>query len=255
MNEPSYSDRKRIGGSPQAALSNSFKLDTGAILKEAWEKSQANRWPLLQGALVAFAIAFLVALVIFSFASEGSEETTMLLTLFVLQAIVVPPFIAALNVMGIQRSVGRDIKSSDVFMFWRNPWALLTANIFALIIVGIGQFLASVPILTMIWSLVFQAAFSFVLPLVAFDALGPFRAIHVSALVVFRRLLQFLLIYGVMLGLFLLALIPFGLGLIWIIPMFYTLKGILYREIFGVEADSVVVSESSNHDDSDNFTA
>ena len=50
-------------------------------------------------------------------------------------------------------------------------------------------------------------------------------------------------------GALFLAIIPFGLGLIWMLPMIYNLIGVVYKEIIGV-----TVIEKNRPEPSDNIS-
>ena len=48
-----------------------------------------------------------------------------------------------------------------------------------------------------------------------------------------------------MLALFFLALIPMGIGLIWVAPLYFNLKGILYRDLCGVAVEVTEVADNA----------
>ena len=63
------------------------------------------------------------------------------------------------------------------------------------------------------------------------------------------------LLHGVMLALFFLALIPMGLGLIWVAPLYFNCKGILYRDLCGVAVEVTEVASGNGGQGPDHFNA
>lgn len=62
----------------------------------------------------------------------------------------------------------------------------------------------------------------------------PAKAIFTSIKVVNHQWLNFVKLYAVFFLLLLLVLITFGIAMIWVAPFYYNVKGILYRDIFGL---------------------
>ncbi|MGL6349110.1 MAG: hypothetical protein ACRC2U_04525, partial [Aeromonas sp.] len=67
--------------------------------------------------------------------------------------------------------------------------------------------------------------------------LTPVQAILVSFKLCIRAWPSIVLFHCVMVVLFLLALIPMGLGLIWVAPLYFNCKGILYRDLCGIQVE------------------
>ncbi len=96
-------------------------------------------------------------------------------------------------------------------------------------------------------SLYLFICFSLTYPLIAEKKLPPIEAIIVSFKLVNKGLNQFLLLFSLLAILFFIAIIPAGLGLIFFMPFYYNLMGIVYRQLCGV---GVVATETSSDDNS-----
>ncbi len=256
---------KRIGGSPGNALSNNFKLDSNQVLQEAWELTKTTKPPFLLGAIIVYLVAIAGSVILEPLQVDLAtiEETGvipfgMLVSQLALQ-VVVAVLLAGLISMGLRNAV-RHVKSSEgettlvpenspkmVFSHFTGAWPIAAievvkmVGIIALITLGImlanplGLEVNTLFGIFMLISLTFAVGLSLAVPLVIKDQLGPIKAIRISLTVVFRRFFTFLSIYAVFTILFMLSIFTLGIGLIWVIPLFYNVKGILYREIFGIE--------------------
>ena len=73
----------------------------------------------------------------------------------------------------------------------------------------------------------------FTVPLVLERGLSPVQAILVSLRLFARGWPSIVLLHGVMMALFFLALIPMGLGLIWVAPLYFNCKDPLSGSVRG----------------------
>lgn len=266
--------RDRIGSNFDKAINNEFELDSNKVLQEAWDLTKTTKQPILFGALWTFGIlflAFFLLSVVSQAAGIDSESNIMRLLQMAVNVIIVAPLVAGLTYMGIKHSVGGNTAGQDVFRFVSVPWPFILTALITSLITNLGEIFLPISIaITLLWMLVFGVSLSMAIPLVAESALKPFQAVTLSLKVVLRRWFTFFIVYLVMFILFLLALIPFGLGLIWIIPMFYNVQGVMYRQVFGVrkeladehdntpggpESSGAEPRTSREHQDNDNFTA
>lgn len=238
----------KVGGSLEQAKKGEYNLNVSAILNEAWQSTLKSRTAIMLGFIICLAIGLTITLI---FSSQmGDIETVMqdpqsMTLLNILVTLIVAPFFAGVEMMGVFHSVGLKTKPQLVFAFMkRGSWlavcALLTSTLttigFALLYVP-GIFLA--------------VALSLTLPLVIDKRLSPMKAIIVS---VQALRFQWFKVFSIYLAVFLaciLALVPFAASLntgfevigiavlifasSYIVPFFYNVKGILYREIFGLQ--------------------
>ncbi len=66
---------------------------------------------------------------------------------------------------------------------------------------------------------------------------GPWEAMEMSRRAIHDKWWQVFGAYMVMYLLLFLSMIPFGIGMIWTVPMFFMLTAVLYRVLFGQDAD------------------
>jgi len=252
----SHSEIKRLGGSPSVALSNNFKIDTNAMLEEAWRLTKTTKAPIVTGALIMFVIALVCSQLIAGLfppteLPDGSiAPTPMYLFLFmVLQIGIMPIFMAGLFMMGVKNSVSLSDafarykpivpanSPSMVFALFRQPWPVIATEAIrqAILTASLAIAFAGFGLIGFAMWIFFAVTLNLAIPLVIKDNLSPFKAIKVSVQVSARKFFQFFILYFVMLVLFFLGLLTLGVGLIWVVPMYFNLIGIVYRDVFGIE--------------------
>lgn len=77
------------------------------------------------------------------------------------------------------------------------------------------------------------------LPLIVDKGLSPWQAMETSRKAVHKiwwRLIGLFIVMGLI---FVVSLVPLGIGLIWTWPMFIILTGVVYRHLFGAEEKAV----------------
>lgn len=210
-------------------LQANYNFQLRALFEQGWALTQQNKWLLVQSVVLIAALAaiiFIVVLNLFNASATEALTANTRLTLDLLLTILLAPFFTALLLMSIQTSQG--VKVSFNSLFDALPYTIplgLTALISALL-VQLGMLLLILP------GVYLAIATGFAMPLVVDKQLSPFQAIQLSIRVVNRYWLDFVKLYGLFILLFALSLLTLGLALIWVAPLYYNIKGILYRDLF-----------------------
>lgn len=208
-----------------------------------------SRGTMLQGLSVVIVISMLLLLFVDAFTQQNGIDKdaydVQLITNLLLTALIAP-FAAALVMMGVDTSIGKATKFSDVFQFVSKTLILTVTAILTTAIVQIGLLLFILPGFYML------IATGFAIPLVLDRRLMPAAAVFTSIRVVNHQWLAFVKLYALFFVLLLLVAFTFGIALIWVAPFYYNVKGILYRDIFGVYAQSSsndVTTQTNSKDD------
>ena len=82
-------------------------------------------------------------------------------------------------------------------------------------------------------------AYYMAMPLVVEKGMSPWQALETSRKAVTHRWFSVFGFFIVIAIILVVSSIPLGLGLIWTLPMVMIAYGILYRNMFGVEAETV----------------
>lgn len=226
---------KRVGGSLERAMSDNHSFNPFQVIQEGIRLTRQSFAPLLGAVLVCLAIFTLALMIVIQvfIGTVNMEDPQMILAMLVLQILIMPPLFAAIHCMGIMQSVGATSRVQDVFKFIKQPFPFVLVALITQIISQLAAgLLPGVIGLAMLGFI--SVTLSMAIPLVAEYKLSPLQAIRCSFLAVIKRFLPFLGVYAVMFGLFIVGILTFGIGLIFVIPLFYNVKGIMYRDIFGV---------------------
>lgn len=248
------------GSSPDPTAG--YHINLANVLKQAWQAPAAGRAVILQVCLLVIMVVVLFTLLQGSLAQEGGDAPRPLSEQFALDllvTVITAPLICAAMLMGIYQSIGRAPKLADLLdVFSKFAQLALTALLIA-IVVQMGLLLFILP------GLYLAIATGFAMPLLVEKDLSPIDAIRQSVLVVNRHWLAFIKLYLLFILLFALSMFTFGIALIWVLPWYFNVKGILYRDLFGVtgqlqsESDSRAANKpqeaGNSKDDEDNFYA
>lgn len=241
----------QVGGSIEQAVKGDYAIDTKQVLSQAWQQTLKARvsinlglgFSLILGMLVSyFASGYLGGIE----AVFQDPQASMILNILV--TVVIWPFMAGVEMMGVLHSIGMKTKPSMIFSFLkRGSWvaicALLTSSLISLglqLLILPGIFLAVVLSLT--------------IPLVVEKQLSPVKAIVISVQALRFKWFQLMTLYLVLIMCFLALLFPMALlvessiapvgvviflfGMTYLAPWYYNVKGILYRDIFGIQVAS-----------------
>jgi uncharacterized membrane protein len=248
--ELQQADAGGVIADPRMAIARGYNFSIGELLSESWQKTKGVKGIIwggfitLIGAMFGVQIALYIVGAIFgagvfglgammgggsslaAFGVLGFIGFTLLVTLAML--LVMYPFLGAINMVGIRQAAGQPVQFSEFFSHFGRTLPLLLTGILMVIISNIGFLLLFIP------GIYFCVASVLAIPLVVERKLSAWQAIIVSCQAVNKHWFKvFFLLITMGIILFISAL-PFGIGLIWTLPMFIVLIGALYNRIFGV---------------------
>ena len=241
-----------VGGTIEKAVTGDFTIDKQAILKEAWQKTLNSRMSINLGLLFIMIIATMVAMLV-SENLGGYEviiadpKASMILNIII--TLFVWPFLAGVEMMGVLHAVGMKTQPKLVFAFLkRGSWVALCA-LLSSVFISIGLQLFLLP------GLFLAVALSLVIPLVVEKKLSPIKAITLSVKALRHQWFKIFSLYLILISALIVSLLPlillaqselsviggviFFFSLSYLAPLYYNVKGILYREIFGLQLISV----------------
>lgn len=237
----------QVGGSVERALKGDYQIDVKAVLTEAWQLTTKSRLAINLGLLFALMLGTIVSFFVSDYfggieAVFENQQQSMLLNIMV--TVVVWPFVAGIEMMGVSHAVGMKTSAKMTFSFlYRASWVVLCALLTSVIIeFGIQLFVLP--------GIFFAVTLSLTIPLVIEKQLMPMKAIMISIKAMRFKFIPLLLIYFILVMFLVMLLFPLALllksalapigimiflfGISYLAPLFYNTKGILYREIFGI---------------------
>lgn len=243
----------RIGGSLEQSLSQGYRLDLKGVLQESWQQTRRTGFGLLLAIVGVMAIWFLLSnhLLTPYVGPEGDVDMDIALMLSLFITVVMSPMTSSLDMLGLQQSVGGRAHPNQVFDYFRHFLRLGSLSLLGSLITSLFgplfELLGLPVMMAFIPSALIGMGLVFTVPLVLERGLSPVQAILVSLRLFARGWPSIVLLHGVMMALFFLALIPMGLGLIWVAPLYFNCKGILYRDLCGVAVEVTEVSQGPDH--------
>ncbi|MFD2166590.1 hypothetical protein ACFSJY_09965 [Thalassotalea euphylliae] len=241
-----------IGGSVDKALKGEYVITPKKVLEEAWRNTHTTRWTINVGLLFVMVLGMLSSVIVSSYLGgieKVFEDPQASLVLNIVVTIVIWPFLAGVEMMGVLHAVGLKTQPKLIFAFLkRGSWVALCAVLTSLFI-SLGLQLLIIP------GIFLAVALSLTIPLVVEKKMSPANAIVTSIKALRFQWFNIFLVYLALVGALLLALLPMALtaqselmifaGVIFIVmmtyiaPLYYNVKGILYREIFGMKLHAV----------------
>lgn len=254
-----------MGGSIEKSLKGEYTIDVSSVLKEAWQLTLQSRIAINLGLFFTLVLGVIVSLLI-SNAMGGIEQviqdpqSTTLLNIVV--TMIIYPFLVGVEMMGVFHAVGLKTNSKLIFAFLkRGSWVAVCALLTS-VLVTLGMSLFYLP------GIYLAVALSLTLPLVVEKKLSPIKAIVLSLQVTRFQWFKLLAIYTFLFLALFLSILPlviiantqfsvigvmfFLIALTFLAPLFYNVKGILYREIFGMQLQAIDVPANQT---SDTFSA
>lgn len=240
------------GGNLEKSLKGETQLDLQAIAKEAWNISKNTKTAVLHGALLLFFIAMIFAWIlqsVFGVSDLSVVPAQMMISLKIVGIVVTTPIIATMFLLGISHSVGIKPRFLSIL---KNVTGSILVILLALLLAAmsdLGSLVGSQINVLLGVSVIFyiNLATGFSIMLLVEKKLAPSQCV-VQSFKVFHKywkpLFVFYLAYYCCLVLGALSL---GFAYIWIIPFFINMKGILYRELFGVKV--LDVNNKPNQDE------
>ena len=222
-------------GSLEKAVNGDYDFSVSEIIAEAWEKVKGSKLKIIGALAVYVVIASLTTGIISFFFDANSfynagETTKGVLTDMLISWLASPvtiPLALGLLLLGYSRANDEELRIESIFDYYILVWPLVFATLLITFFTYIGFALLVLP------GIYLSVAYNFTLPLMIDKKLGIWGAMEVSRRAVTKHWFTVFGVYIALVFLMILSAIPFGIGLLWTIPLILISHGIMYRKIFG----------------------
>ncbi|WP_087017489.1 hypothetical protein [Thaumasiovibrio subtropicus] len=262
MSSEQFNNGFHLGGSVEKALKGEVDISPVKIFSEAWRLTTKHFlgfvpaiFLMVVAQITIFAIAIEVQFGGFETLIQGMVDTGSItqeaMNAFVSanfwQEIMSGPFVAGISLMGLSHAIGLPTRPTHLF----KGFSMVIPATLVMLLMSSIQGLASsfLPFI----GLYLTMAFSFAMLLACEKKLPAHHALWVSLRAVNKKIVPMLAIFIVIGVLFMLGLATYGLGLFIVMPFYYNVKGVLYRELFGVTLQ--VVAKQASDAPQDHFEA
>lgn len=227
--QPLDQESAALGDDPGVAAAGDFTI--GAVLKEAWQRTCGVKGPVWGAAFMIFLVVFAVGIggwLLSSTLDGDGDNVALSAALQITLTVALYPFMAGVMMIGIRHSVGLPVSWKLAFGYFSFLLPIVVSSLLVTVLTFVGFLLLIVP------GLYLTFAYMLVVPLVVDKGMGPWQAMEASRQAIHRHWFKVFGLYFVMALIYLVSMIPLGLGMIWTMPMFVMVNAILYRELIGV---------------------
>jgi hypothetical protein len=209
----------------------------GEALNEAWQYTRGAKGPIWAAVGVMYLIMLLLGLGLgFLQAAVGIDSSSAAgiwaeIGVQTLVSALSTLFTAGLMYMGVRRAAGRPLTWKMIFDGFSMAVKLIIASILMTLLVASGFVLLILP------GIYLAVGYTMTLPLMLDRGLDPWQAMETSRKAIHKVWWKVFGLFFVMGLLYLVSTIPLGIGLIWTVPMSVILVGVVYRYLFGVQAE------------------
>ena len=247
-----------VGGSIEKALSGQVELSPVAVLQEAWRMTWKNLLSFAPATILlalAYTAVFLavlqiklgdISIFLSIVTGQVSPSADLAFTLFTAgfsAQVLIAPLTAGVSLMGMSYAVGIKCNVRYLFQGWRYAGAALLVTLAAEILQGL------VSIYLPLVSLYFSMTFGLAILLVCEKQITPLRALRLSFQASNRKFFAVLALHIVFALALIFSIALSGIGLLFVLPFIFTVKGIMYRNIFGV---TMMVTIADKNEDDEN---
>lgn len=257
MQKQQLNNALHIGGSIETALSGQYTLSASNVIQEAMKLTQKHFWHFLPATL-AFTLAnlalFLLTLLIktgdpmlviqsFVDASKQTEATDDAIRIAMFFASVLSaPLYAGASLMGLSHAIGFRTKPRHIIKGLSYGITVTLAACLINLLENISNHF--VPLL----GLFLGITLSMTILLICEKRLSLLNAMQISFRAILKKFFSFIAVYFVLASLFLFSYATAGIALIWVLPFMFNLKGVMYREMFGVGIEIEITEQDSDND-------
>ncbi|WP_100641343.1 stress protein [Alteromonas facilis] len=227
-------NKNEYTGKIAKALAGEVELDAVEAFKQANELTKGNFSTFILSGFIVAATVIVTIFMLLQILGVPIEQyndmnATQSAIVDVTLVLLISPLMAGLMMMGVKSARQKNVKVGDLFNWVSITVVLALGSLIASILVQIGMMLFIIP------GIYFGIATTFTLPLIADKKLTAISALILSVRVTTKYFLQIFIFFIISIVLFMFAAFTFGIALIWVLPLYFNAKGILYDKLFGDE--------------------
>ena len=141
---------------------------------------------------------------------------------------VMMPFVGGIVVMCLKHLQGQQVAFGDLFSAFNKTLPLVLAAILINIMVMLGFILLIIP------GIYLSICYILVVPLIIDRDLGVWQAMEASRKAITKSWFSVFGMYFVLMLIMLVSMIPFGIGLLWTMPLMAVAFMMMYKKMFGI---------------------
>lgn len=159
--------------------------------------------------------------------------------------VISAPIYAGISLMAMSHAAGLKTQTRHITKGLQFTIPVILATLFSLLLQGVAGMI--LPFLSMYLSV----AFSNSLLLICEKKVPPMQSLLLSLRAVNKKIFPLIAIYSILMVLFMMAVLLYGIGLVLFLPFFFHVKGIIYRNMFGIRL-KIIATDQAQPDQPDN---
>ncbi|WP_075186007.1 hypothetical protein [Teredinibacter haidensis] len=217
-----------IGGSLERGLNGEYDFAIGSTIKKAWSLTKGFKRTYWGAALIVVAVSVVFMLL----GIPVKNNVALAIVVQIISYIVIYPLSAGFYMLSVRRAAGREVQAMEITGYFNRTLKIFLLNVLMMVLVAVGLLLLVLP------GLYLMVAYMFAVPLMIDKNMGVWAALEASRKTVTHKWFSFFGVFFLVMILVAVAAIPFGIGLIWVLPLVSLVFGVLYTQILGVEAEA-----------------
>jgi len=218
-------------GSIEKGLEGDYDLSIGEVMSEAWSLTKGSKTTILVAALLLMVYSLVVSFAV-GFIGGLLGTLGVVVGNIVLYAVLNPVSVGFM-IIAIRRACKREASSTSIFEHFDKVVPLFITYLIMAIFIMIGFVLLIIP------GIYLAIAYMYAMPLVVEKNMGPWEALETSRKIITKKwfnMFGLLLVFSIVVTV---AALPLGIGLIWAVPWAVICMGIVYRNAFGVNSETL----------------
>jgi hypothetical protein len=250
-----------LGGTLEQALKGGYSLNVLEILREAFSCTVKHFWSFTPAIFILLAVQSVIfyivlklqipdlSVIVAGLQNPDQFDPRIVQAFFIATfsfEVVSAPIYAGVSLMAMSHAAGLKTRTQHLTKGLQYTVSVIAATLLILITQSL------VGNLIWILSLYVSVAFSHTILLICEKRLPIFQALSVSLRATNRKLVPLVFIYLILTILIAFSFVFYGIGFIFVLPFFLHVKGILYRNMFGIR---LTIVANSKDDDNKVFNA
>lgn len=223
-------------GSLERGLAGQYELKPVEVIKQAWAMLPGMKLPFWIAAIIYGSLSMVFSFVTTKVAGDpavGSVNWVGYIAMNLLQMIVLTPMAAGMMMIGIKHAVGAPVNFNEIYQHFDKTMPLFLTMFLMYILIIIGFILLIIP------GLYLSVGFALAIPLVVDKRMGPIEALTTSCKAITHKWFNFFGFWILSMLVVLAGILALVVGVVWAYPLVVLGIGIIYRDIFGVEAHTL----------------
>lgn len=245
---------------PLVTKNNHNTINILNVMKEAWTLVRGLKWPVFL-LIFIFPVAYHVlsiALLFLLIPHNLLLSLPFLLIICCLNFLLLWGCLSLLSILSVRHSIGlpttlnliakQCLKAKDKLFYLFLIWACIMCTLtFIYLFLLPGGTIGTVIHILFYACLIYVSCplLFFAIPLAITKQTELSTILEESYLAMNRNWIQILVCSVLMNIIIMISAIPFGIGLIWTMPMYYAMTGIIFRDIYGLKKASTTLISSS----------